>query len=392
MKISGRPQLSHIAAGLTAIVVGYSSAVVIVIEAAKAAGASQAMIISWLLMLGLGMGVTCIVYSWLYKVPVVTAWSTPGAAFLIGAVNGYSLNEIIGSFVTAAVLALVAARSKTLTGYLSRIPNAISSALLAGILLPICLNIFIDADTYPFLVAGFLAVYFIGSLFFTRYLMLVLLILAIVLSVAIQPETNALGSFSLPHAIWVTPHFTLSATISLAIPLFIITLLSQNLPGIAIAKSHDFESNTSNVLTGVSVVNLITAPFGGFAFNLAAITAALCMGESAGKDRSQRYWAAVMTGVGYLFMGLAAPLVVVFFTQMPGVIVHLLAGLALVATLQASLLKSMEVHEHRKAAIVTLLCTASGVSVMQLGAPVWGLLLGLLVLGLDKAVARYQQA
>lgn len=391
VKITGRPQLSHIAAGLTAIVVGYSSAVVIVIEAAKASGATQPMIISWLLMLGLGMGVTCIVYSWLYKVPVVTAWSTPGAAFLIGAVNGYSLNEIIGSFVTAAVLALVAARSKTLTGYLTRIPNAISSALLAGILLPICLNIFTDADTYPLMVAGFLAVYFIGSLFFTRYLMLVLLTLAIALSFTMQPEISALGSFSLPQAVWVTPHFTLQATISLAIPLFIITLLSQNLPGIAIAKSHDFESNTRNVLTGVSVVNLITAPFGGFAFNLAAITAALCMGESAGKDRSQRYWAAVMTGIGYLFMGLAAPLVVVFFTQMPEVIVHLLAGLALLATLQASLLKSMEEHEHRKAAIVTLLCTASGVSVMQLGAPVWGLLLGLVVLGLDKAIARFKQ-
>lgn len=390
MKISERPQLSHIAAGITAVVVGYSSAVVIVIEAAKAAGATPDMIISWLLMLGLGMGVTCIVYSRLYKIPVVTAWSTPGAAFLIGAVDGYSINEIIGSFVTAAILALFAAQNKTLTRYLSKTPPAISSALLAGILLPICLNIFVDGESYPYLVAGFLTVYFIGSLFFTRYLMLVLLALAMVFSILMQPDTHSFTDISLPEAVWVTPHFTLSATVSLAIPLFIITLLSQNLPGIAIAKSHDYEPGVRNVLSGVSVVNIVTAPFGGFAFNFAAITAALCMGESAGEDRALRYWAAIIAGVGYIFMGLAAPVVVMFFSHMPAVIVHLLAGLALLATLQASLLKSMENHKHRKAALVTLLCTASGVTVAQLGAPVWGLVLGLAVVALDNVVARKQ--
>lgn len=377
------PQLSHIAAGLTAVVVGYSSAVVLVIEAAKASGATPAMIVSWLLVLGLGMGITCIAFSWLYRVPVVTAWSTPGAAFLIGAVGGFSLPEIIGAFVTAAALALIAARSKALTRQIERIPPAISSAMLAGILLPICLGVFTDAAAHPVMVGGFIALYLLGSLFFPRYLMLVLLVVAMAVGIGSTgngPDFN----WHWPGLVWVTPEFSVSATISLAIPLFIITLLSQNLPGIAILKSFDYHPDVRQILSGISVVNLITAPFGGFALNLAAITAAICMGESAGDDRNQRYKAAIMSGVGYFIFGVVATLVVYLFSQMPSVVVHLLAGLALLATLQASLLRSMESRDHRKAALLTLLCSASGITVAQLGAPVWGLLSGLCVLGLDK--------
>ena len=387
MSSKSLPQLSHVAAGLTAVVVGYSSAVVLVIEAAKASGATPAMIVSWLLVLGLGMGITCIGFSWLYKVPVVTAWSTPGAAFLIGAVGGFSLPEIIGAFVTAAALALIAARSKALTSQIERIPPAVSSAMLAGILLPICLGVFTDAAAHPVMVVSFIALYLLGSLFFPRYLMLVLLVVAMV--VGFSSTGNGLEfTWNWPAPVWVTPEFSVSATISLAIPLFIITLLSQNLPGIAILKSYDYHPDVRQVLTGVSIVNLIAAPFGGFAFNLAAITAAICMGENAGDERSKRYKAAVMAGVGYLIFGVIASLVVYLFSQMPPVVVHLLAGLALLATLQASLLRSMENHDHRKAALLTLLCSASGITVAQLGAPVWGLLTGLCVLGLDKVYQK----
>ena len=381
------PQLSHVAAGLTAVVVGYSSAVVLVIEAAKAAGATPTMIVSWLLVLGIGMGIICIGFSWLYKVPVVTAWSTPGAAFLIGAVGGFSLEEIIGAFITSALLALLAARSRALTRQIERFPPAISSAMLAGILLPICLGVFNDAAAHPMMVVSFIALYLLGSLFFPRYLMLVLLVMA----VGFCSTQRALEfSWCWPALVWVTPAFSVSATISLAIPLFIITLLSQNLPGIAILKSYDYHPDVRQILTGVSIVNLMAAPFGGFAFNLAAITAAICMGENAGEDRNTRFKAALMAGVGYLIFGVIASLVVYLFSQLPAVVVHLLAGLALLATLQASLLRSMESHDHRKAALLTLLCSASGITVAQLGAPVWGLLTGLCVLGLDKPYSRHR--
>ncbi|MEG3766013.1 benzoate/H(+) symporter BenE family transporter [Alteromonas sp. 14N.309.X.WAT.G.H12] len=381
------PDISHLTAGFTAVLVGYSGAVVIVIQAAKAAGATPDMVVSWLLVLGIGMGITCIGYSWLYKVPVVTAWSTPGAAFLIGTVGDFTLHEVIGAFIISSCLGLLAARSRLITQFISRIPASISSAMLAGILLPICLRVFTDAADMPLLVTGFIGVYLIGSVLFPRYLMLALIALALIVSItSLDGATNEL-QFTLPSLVWVTPSFSIGATVSLAIPLFIITLLSQNLPGIAILKSYDYHPDIKQVLTGVSIINIITAPFGGFAFNLAAITAAICMTEDAGSDRAKRYWAAIIAGVFYLLFGLFATLVVVLFSLMPEVITHILAGLALLATFTASVQRSLELPEHRKAAMMTLLCSASGISVIQLGAPVWGVFLGLLVLGLEQGKA-----
>ncbi|MGQ8365129.1 benzoate/H(+) symporter BenE family transporter [Glaciecola sp. 1036] len=388
--MSQKWEISHLAAGLTAVVVGYSSAVVIVIEAAKAAGASPDMVTSWLLTLGLGMGTTCIIFSWLYKVPVVTAWSTPGAAFLIGSVQGYSLQEVIGSFVLAGVFSLIAAQNRFLTKKIESIPSSISSAMLAGILLPICVKVFADASSYPWLVFGFVAIYLIGGLWFPRFLMLILLGLGVIVSLVSGSFTEVEWGNLMPTLVWVTPDFSISATIGLAIPLFLITMLSQNLPGIAILKSYDFHPNLKVVLTSIGGLQILTAPFGGFAYNLAAITAAICMGEEAGSDRQQRYRAAIFAGVGYVIFGLMASIVVVVFTYMPQVVVHLLAGLALVATLQASLLKAIDEHTYRHAATITLLCTASGMILLHLGAPVWGLFLGLLVVGLQKFKANTQ--
>lgn len=388
MSTSSLPGLSHITAGLTAVIVGYSSAVVLVIKAAQASGADAGMIVSWLLMLGLGMGITCIGFSWFYKVPVVTAWSTPGAAFLIGAAGGFSLAEVIGAFVIAALLALIAARSRFITTQIERIPPAVSSAMLAGILLPVCLGIFSDAPEHPLLVVIFISVYLLGTVWFPRYSMLILLAVALVAGMWEAGEPAMAFEWAWPVPVWVAPAFTLSATVSLAVPLFLITLLSQNLPGIAILKSYDYHPDVRQVLSGVYVVNLITAPFGGFALNLAAITAAICMGENAGTDRQQRYKAGIMAGAGYLLFGVLASLVVYLFSQMPLVVVHLLAGLALFSTLQASLIKALDDQAHRKAALLTFLCCASGITVAQLGAPVWGLLAGLCVLGLDKLQAR----
>lgn len=372
------PQVSHIAAGATAVVVGYSSAVVLVIQAAQAAGATPDMVVSWLLALGLGMGVSCILYSWLYKVPVVTAWSTPGAAFLIGNVQGFSINEVVGSFLIAAALSLVTAQNKWLSNAINRIPAAVSSALLAGIILPICLGIFTDSGEHPLLLTSFLALFLFGSRWFPRYMMLALLTLALVTSVYLGEFSQVSDGIAWPTAVWVTPAFSLSATISVALPLYLITMLSQNLPGLAILKSHDYAPNTRAVLSGLSVIQAITAPFGGFSFNLAAITAAICMGENAGHDRNQRYWAAIMAGVGYLILAALAALVVVVFVNMPAIIIHLLAGIALLSTLQGALFKAMDDTHYRGAALITLVCSASGMTLWNLSAPVWGLLLGLI--------------
>ena len=387
-------KLSHISAGLTAVTVGYSSSVVIIIDVARKAGASDDMVVSWLLALGLGMGITCILFSWLSKLPVVTAWSTPGAAFLLTSIGDYRLSEAIGAFILCALLSLVTAQSRSLLKQISRIPPAISSALLAGILLPICLAIFSDVNDAPYLVALFIAAYLVGSRLFPRYLMLLLLIMSVTISlfmssadgvVALSSDSPTLPSiFTLPEPIWVTPTFSLSAAIGLAFPLFLITTLSQNLPGIAIHHAHGYTPDHKPILSGIAIVQALLAPFGGFSFNLAAITAALCMGEQADNEKSQRYKAAIAAGVAYLFMGLLASVVVALFVSMPSIIIHLLAGLALLATLQGAVVRAMEVEHHRAPALLTMLCTASGFSLYSMTSAVWGLGLGLLLLYVQK--------
>ena len=387
-------KLSHISAGLTAVTVGYSSSVVIIIDVARKAGASDDMVVSWLLALGLGMGITCILFSWLSKLPVVTAWSTPGAAFLITSIGDYRLSEAIGAFILCALLSLVTAQSRSLLKQISRIPPAISSALLAGILLPICLAIFSDVNDAPYLVALFIAAYLVGSRLFPRYLMLLLLIMSVTISlfmssadgvVALSSDSPGLPSIiTLPEPIWVTPTFSLSAAIGLAFPLFLITTLSQNLPGIAIHHAHGYTPDHKPILSGIAIVQALLAPFGGFTFNLAAITAALCMGEQADNEKSQRYKAAIAAGVAYLFMGLLASVVVALFVSMPSIIIHLLAGLALLATLQGAVVRAMEVEHHRAPALLTMLCTASGFSLYSMTSAVWGLGLGLLLLYVQK--------
>ncbi|GFD92468.1 benzoate transporter [Alteromonas sp. KUL156] len=398
-------KLSHISAGLTAVTVGYSSSVVIIIDVARKAGASDDIVVSWLFALGLGMGITCILFSWLSKLPVVTAWSTPGAAFLLTSIGDYRLSEAIGAFIVCALLSLITAQSRSLLRQISRIPPAISSALLAGILLPICLAIFSDVNEAPYLVAFFIAAYLVGSRLFPRYLMLLLLVMSIGISLVIGSSNDfvslpndssmmatdvvleASSVFALPAPVWVTPTFSLSAAVGLAFPLFLITTLSQNLPGIAIHHAHGYTPDHKPILSGIAIVQAVLAPFGGFTFNLAAITAALCMGEQADSEKSQRYRAAIAAGIAYLLMGFMASVVVALFVSMPSIIIHLLAGLALLATLQGAVVRAMEVESHRAPALLTMLCTASGFSLFSMTSAVWGLGLGLLLLYIQKKPA-----
>lgn len=379
-------KLHHITAGFSAVIVGYSSAVVLIIDLAKQAGATPDMVTSWLFALGLGMGLTGIFYSWLTKMPVVTAWSTPGAAFLLGSVSEYSLSECIGAFVLCALLSLVTAQSKHLLDLVKKIPTSLSSALLAGILLPICFNIFTHVGTDPELVTLFLAVYFIGKRFFQQYVMLILLLLAIGVSVLL---TNAnMPTLAFPTPILVLPEFSLSAFIGLAIPLYLITTLSQNLPGIAIHHAHGYYPNHKSILSGVALIQAVLSPLGGFTFNLAAITAALCMGDEADKEKSERYKAAIAAGLGYLLLGLLASSVVVLFVNMPQEVIHLMAGLALLPTLENALTKSFDVESLRTPALATILCCASGFTLFTLTSPVWGLMLGVVLLAIQRKAKK----
>ena len=372
--------MSHISAGITAVVVGYSSAVVLVIEAAKASGASDAIVESWLFAVGLGMGLTTLFYSWRHKIPLVTAWSTPGAAFLIGNAQGFSLNEVIGACLAAGVLSLISARVRYLSAKIESIPASIASAMLAGILLPICLNVFNQATNYPLTFVAFISLFIVGFLLFPRYLMIAILILAAGLSIFSGDSMNIEWQLSISSPVWVQPQFTLSAFVGIALPLFIVTQLSQNIPGIAILKLNGHKPDHRNVLSGIAATQVVAAPFGGFAFNYAAITAAICMGEEAGSDPRSRYFAAMVTGAGYVLLGLFAWLVVLVFGEMPEVIIALLAGLALLGTLQNAMATAFSNDDERMSALLVMLCTASGFTLFNLSSAVWGLILGMLLL------------
>lgn len=390
--MAGSFRISHIAAGLTAVVVGYSSSVVIVIEAARQAGANDAQLISWLLVLGLGMGISCLYFSLKFRMPVVTAWSTPGAVFLISTAGPFSLAEVTGALIGAGVLSLLAGRSQSLMRAIERIPPPLAAAMLAGILLPYCLKVFSTATEFPLLAVLFMGIYLLGSRLFARYLMLVLLVVAGIAAWVLSPADAQPISLGLPTLEWVTPAWSLSAFISIAIPLFLITMLSQNLPGISILHSHHYKPDNRFVLTGIALLQLVTAPFGGFMYNLAAITAAICMADSVDDDPKQRYKAGVAAGLGYLLSGAMAVAIVSVFTMMPAVVTHLLAGIALFATLQSSLLRAMEETHYRQAALLTMLCSASGLTVLGISAPVWGLLLGVITLGVSSGWKRQLKA
>lgn len=390
--MAGSFRISHIAAGLTAVVVGYSSSVVIVIEAARQAGANDAQLISWLLVLGLGMGISCLYFSLKFRMPVVTAWSTPGAVFLISTAGPFSLAEVTGALIGAGVLSLLAGRSQSLMRAIERIPPPLATAMLAGILLPYCLKVFSTATEFPLLAVLFIGIYLVGSRLFARYLMLVLLVVAGIAAWVLSPADAQPISLGLPTLEWVTPAWSLSAFISIAIPLFLITMLSQNLPGISILHSHHYKPDNRFVLTGIALLQLVTAPFGGFMYNLAAITAAICMADSVDDDPKQRYKAGVAAGLGYLLSGAMAVAIVSVFTMMPSVVTHLLAGIALFATLQSSLLRAMEETHYRQAALLTMLCSASGLTVLGISAPVWGLLLGVITLGVSSGWKRQLKA
>ena len=223
-------------------------------------------------------------------------------------------------------------------------------------------------------------------------MMLVLLLTAIAVMVIEGTFYEADVSLTPPALIWIAPDFTVSAVISLALPLFLITMLTQNLPGIAIAKSYDFSVNNHITMTGIGVVNTLLAPFGGFALNYAAITAALCMGEHADDNRHTRYVAAMMAGAGYLIMAALASAVVVLFAIMPAIVMHLLAGLALLATLESALTRALEPKVTRHAALMTFLCSASGLTLASITAPVWGLALGVIVLFFSRLTMHKQSA
>lgn len=370
---------STLTAGFVTVLVGFASSAVIVLQAAATLGADAAQTGSWLLALGLGMAITSISLSLRWREPVVTAWSTPGAALLIGTGGSVGMAEATGAFIVAAALTALIGFSGAFERLVRRIPVSIAAGMLAGVLLRFGLEAFGALAAPSGLVAIMAVVWLAGRRWLPRHA--ILLVLVAGLGAALLQgglDTRALA-WRWAQPIWTTPRFTLAATIGVAIPLLFVTMASQNMPGAAMIRSSGYATPVSPALGWIGLVNLVLAPFGAFALNLAAITAALCTGPGAHPDPARRYTAAVAAGAFYALVGLGGASVAMLFAAMPRELVIGLAGLALLGTIAASLAQAMADEPGREAALIAFLVTASGLSLADVGSAFWGLLAGVLV-------------
>lgn len=367
-------------AGFITVLVGFASSAVIVFQAARAAGADQAEIASWMWALGIGMGVTCIGLSLRYRMPVVTAWSTPGAAMLVIGASRLPLSDAIGAFVLAALMGTLAGFSGVFEKAMRRIPVSLASGMLAGVLLRFGLDVFVSAGTQPLLVLAMFSVYLLGRRLFPRYAVIATLLVGVAVA-----SDKGLMHMEQVHVQLARPLFTLptlswAAVFGIALPLFVVTMASQNVPGVAALKASGYDAPVSPSLGWIGVVNTLLAPFGAYALNLAAITAAICMGREVHEDPARRYPAAVSAGVFYLLVGLFGATVAAVFAAFPKELVATLAGIALLGTIGNSLAMALREEGEREPALVTFLVTASGLSMAGIGSAFWGLVAGVVTL------------
>ena len=372
--------LSAVAAGFVTVLVGFASSAVIVFQAAQALGASEGEIASWMWALGLGMGLTCIALSMRYRMPVVTAWSTPGAAMLIASSAGVPYAEAIGAFLLSAILMAVAGFSGLFERSLSRIPVSLASGMLAGVLLRFGLDVFVSMQTQLFMALAMFVTYLCGRRLFPRYA--VIATLAMGIAIAARSGLLHLETVQLEWArpVFTTPSLSVASLFGIALPLFIVTMTSQNVPGVAVIRASGYQVPISPVIGWTGVVNTVLAPFGAFALNLAAITAAICMGREAHHDPDRRYVAAIFAGLFYVLIGLFGATVAALFTAFPKELVMAIAGIALLGTIGNSLAAALREENEREPALIAFLVTASGVSFAGIGSAFWGLLAGALTL------------
>ncbi|MEJ2801319.1 benzoate/H(+) symporter BenE family transporter [Comamonadaceae bacterium PP-2] len=374
--------VSAASAGFVAVLVGVTSSIVIVFQAAQALGASHEQITSWVWALGVGCGLCTAVPSLLLRQPVMVAWSTPGAAMLAVSGGGFSMGEAVGAFMLCAALVALFGVTGWFERIMDRIPLALAAGLLAGVLTRFGLQAFTAAQTALPLVLVMLSTYLLGRRLFARYAVPATLAVAVLFALA-SGRMNGMAvpmAWALAEPVWVTPQWSLAATISLALPLFVVTMASQNLPGVAAIRAAGFRMPVSRLVTLTGLATLLLAPFGGYSLSLSAITASICMGREAHEDPDRRYAAAVVCGIIYLCLGLFAGLVTAWIAAFPAELVAAIAGLALLGTIGNGLSVALGEPSHREAALITFLVTLSGVTIAGIGSAFWGVAAGVLAL------------
>ena len=375
--------------GLLVAVVGFTGSFAIVLQGFRASGATDEQAAAALLAVSVAMGVGGIVLSLRTRMPVSVAWSTPGAVLLIasGGVLG-SFNEAVGAFIVCGVLLLLSGLYRPLGRAIEAIPASLANAMLAGILLVICLA---PAKALVFdwtLALPVLLTWWIVAQFYRLYSVpaaLLVLFALLIWKVGLPADFQTqLAQSLVPPVLLIKPVFTISAVISIAFPLFVVTMASQNVPGIAVLRANHFDTKAGPLLTVTGLASLVAAPFGSHAVNLAAITAAMCAGEDAHVDPQRRYWASLVAGFTYILFGVLAGAVTYTMTLVPTVLIEAIAGLALISAFSGSLVAAFKHIEEREAAAVTFLLSASGVTLAGIGGAFWGLLAGSVMLAFSR--------
>lgn len=366
------------AAGFVAVLVGFTSSVALVFQAAQAFQATPAQITSWIWALGLGMGLCSLVPSLLLRMPVMVAWSTPGAAVLAtaGLAGGFSMGEAVGAFIASAVLIIVAGATGWFERIMNRIPMEIASALLAGVLAKFGMQAFSAAESNLPLMLVMLVAYLLSRRLAPRYAVIVTLMTGIAwAALRGQMQWSAVHA-GLAMPVFTMPKFSVQALVSLALPLFVVTMASQNLPGVAVIRATGYDIPVSRIISMTGAATLVLAPFGGYALNLSAITAAICMGPEAHEDKSRRYTAAAVCGLFYIVLGIFGAVVTGLLTAFPKELVACIAGLALLGSIGGGLAAALREEQHREAALITFLVTLSGVVIAGIGSAFWGVVAG----------------
>ncbi|QIE56208.1 benzoate/H(+) symporter BenE family transporter [Pikeienuella piscinae] len=372
---------SSVFMGLLAAFVGFASSFAVVLQGLRAAGATEAEAASGLMAIAIAKGIAAIALSGKTRIPIAIAWSTPGAALLAtsGALPG-GFAEAVGAFLVSGLLLAATGLFRPLARVIERIPASLASALLAGVLLTLCLAPFRAIAFNPLwglvILIGWVVGGRIGRVWSAPGALAGFILVVIF---GVRPEMSAFAALTtaaIQPPIFVQPIFTVAGLVGIALPLYVVTMAGQNLPGAGVLKAHGYPTHAGLVLSVSGFASMLAAPFGGHACNYAAITAAMCMGEEAHPDPARRYWASITAGGCYVLLGVFAGLTAGFVALAPTVLIESVAGLALLGAFAAAAYAAFARVEDREASAVTLLATASGLSMFGVSGAFWGLLGG----------------
>lgn len=366
-----------VVAGLISVIVNYGGTFILVFQAAKVAGLSPELTASWVWSVSIGVGVTGLVLSWRYREPIITAWSTPAAAFLVTALATTPYAEAVGAYIVSAAAFVALGLSGWFERVIRLIPPGIASGLLAGILLQFGIGAFGGASVDPLLVGLLVLAYLALKRCSPRYAVVGILVLGLVF-LLLQGRVDLSGlrlQFAAP--VFTMPEFSLNALLSVTLPLFLITLTGQYMPGMLVLRNDGFKTSADPLVTVTGLGSLLMAPFGSHAFNVAAITAAIATGKEAHEDPSKRWIAGIAAGVAYILVGVFGVTLAAVFMAFPATFITTLAGLALLGTIGGSLAGAMADPVSREAALITFLASAANIQLLGIGGAFWGLLIGL---------------